>query len=269
MSILLNIHKLSFSYPSERSAAVKDISLSVEAGEHVALIGPNGSGKTTLFNLIAGFLHPACGTIELDGKNILGYRIRERSRRIALVPQGERLSFPYTCLETVLMGLHPHEGRLSRPDDSALFRAEELMRELGVWDFASKCVTELSGGQLQRVLLSRALVQLVPDEAAPSPLAKLLLLDEALSELDIAARIMMMKTLGCLAKRHNIAVIGIHHDLSLVYQFTERAIALLDGSLAADGAPQSVFSEEFFARVFAVHAEVIHGKGFFFSECGA
>jgi iron complex transport system ATP-binding protein len=264
---LLSVKGLSFSYPQEHTAAVRAVSFNVASGEHIALIGPNGSGKTTLFNLMAGFLNPGAGEILLDGQNIRSYPIRERARRIALVQQGGRISFPYTCLETVLMGLHPHEGRFSYPDDRSLARAEQVMRETGVWEFAGKNVTELSGGQLQRVMLARAIIQILPThDAAGIPPGRILLLDEALSELDIAARIMMMKILGVLALEHRITIIGIHHDLSLVYQFTGRVIALSAGSIAADGAPQHVFTEDFFAGVFSVQAEIAPGKGFFFYD---
>jgi iron complex transport system ATP-binding protein len=271
---LLSVQNLSFSYNNSDSV-LNNISFSVEAGEHIALVGPNGSGKTTLFQLLSGYFSPAAGEVLLDGREIRRYPIPERARRIAFVPQGGRIDFPYTCLETVLMGLHPHQGRsnlwFAAPwDTTALTRAAVIMRETGVWDLAGKSVTAISGGQMQRLLLARAILQIFPQEAPEVPESshapKLLLLDETLSELDIAARIAMMKLLSRLVKEHRLTVIGIHHDLNLAYRFAGRIIALNAGEIAADGAPDEVCTPDFFARVFSVQAEIIPRRGFLFFD---
>ena len=265
---LLSVKNLSFSYNS-RDTVLRDISFSVESGEHIALVGPNGSGKTTLFQLLSGYFIPAAGEVLLDDRELRRYPIPERARRIAFVPQGGRIEFPFTCLETVLMGLHPHQSRFAPWDSAALSRAAALMRETGVWDMAGKRVTEISGGQMQRLLLARAILQIFPQEQAfHAP--KLLLLDETLSELDIAARISMMKLLSRLVTdnqaERRLTVIGIHHDLSLAYRFANRIIALNQGEIAADGAPGDVFTPEFFTRIFSVQAEIIPGRGLLFYD---
>jgi iron complex transport system ATP-binding protein len=261
---LLSVKNLSFSY-NDSVTVLNNISFSVEPGEHIALVGPNGSGKTTLFQLLSGYFSPATGEVLLKDREIRRYPIPERARRLAYVPQGGRIEFPYTCLETVLMGLHPHQSRFAPLDNAALTRAEAIMRETGVWDLAGKSVTAISGGQMQRLLLARAILQIFPPEVPESSRTpKLLLLDETLSELDIAARIAMMKLLSRLVRDHRLTVIGIHHDLNLAYRFATRVIALNKGEITADGAPDAVFTPEFFARVFSVQAEIIPGRGFFF-----
>jgi iron complex transport system ATP-binding protein len=181
------------------------------------------------------------------------------------VPQGGRIEFPYTCLETVLMGLHPHQSRFAPWDDAALSRAAETMRETGVFHLANRRVTEISGGQMQRLLLARAILQIFPHERESGE-PRVLLLDETLSELDIAARIAMMKLLSRLTQERHLAVIGIHHDLSLAYRFAGRVIALSRGELAADGPPDHVFTPEFFERVFSVRAERIPQRGLLFFD---
>jgi iron complex transport system ATP-binding protein len=268
-----------FSYPRSRENAVNGVSFSAGSGEHIALIGPNGSGKTTLFQILNGTFRPSNGKTLLDGKDILSYPVLEKARRIAYVPQGGRINFPYTCFELVLMGLYPHQAfssipnRKTLPDgnadrhaaaDASLSRAEEVMRETGVWGFALKPANTLSGGELQRVLLARALLQIFPAAHETQAIPKLLLLDEAFSELDIAARIFMMSLLNEMLKKRNFAVIGIHHDLHLAYGFTHRIIALRRGCVDTDGPPDEIFTEDFFRRVFAVKAEIVPGKGFFF-----
>ncbi|AEF85476.1 ferric enterobactin transport ATP-binding protein FepC [Treponema primitia ZAS-2] len=262
---LLSVKNLSFSY-SNKEDVLKDIALSVESGEHIALVGPNGSGKTTLFQLLLGYFTPATGEVLLENREIHRYPVPERARRIAFVPQGGRIEFPYTCLETVLMGLHPHQSRFAPWDEASLDRARELMEETGVWHLAAKSVTEISGGQMQRLLLARALLQIFPDPGSAAAPSRLLLLDETLSELDIAARIAMMKLLSRLVKDRGLTVIGIHHDLNLAYRFTSRIIALNRGRIAADGNPDRVFTPEFFAGVFSVKAEILPCRGFLFYD---
>jgi iron complex transport system ATP-binding protein len=262
---LLSVKNLCFSY-NNSEAVLKNISFSVESGEHIALVGPNGSGKTTLFQLLSGYFFPAAGEVLLGGRGVRRYPPPDRARRIAFVPQGGGIEFPYTCLETVLMGLHPHRSRLAPWDDAALARAGEAMRETGVFHLAGRKVTEISGGQLQRLLLARAILQILPQEQDPGGSGRILLLDETLSELDIAARIAMMKLLSRLASERRLAVIGIHHDLSLAYRFAGRIIALRDGEIAADGAPDQVFTPEFFERVFSVRAERIPQRGLLFFD---
>jgi iron complex transport system ATP-binding protein len=257
---LLSAKNLCFSYNSGNTV-LNDVSFTVERGEHIALVGPNGSGKTTLFQLLSGCFVPDSGEVLLEGRGIRRYAAADRARRMAFVPQGGRIEFPYTCLETVLMGLHPHQSRFTPWDDDALSRAAEVMRETGVSPLAGKKVTEISGGQMQRLLLARAILQVFPREPDPGGVSRMLLLDETLSELDIAARIAMMKLLSRLASERGLAVIGIHHDLSLAYRFAGRVIALSGGEIAADGPPAQVFTPEFFARIFSVKAETIPGRG--------
>jgi iron complex transport system ATP-binding protein len=267
----ITVDNVSFSYPESREKAINGVSFSAGPGEHIALVGPNGSGKTTLFQILNGAFRPAKGEVLFDMKNIRAYSVLERACRIAYVPQGGRIDFPYTGFELVLMGLHPHRALSVFPGNAALSRAEEIMRETGAWRFASKSVNTLSGGELQLVFLTRSLLQMfpyshetqsVPEEHVP----KLLLLDEALSELDISRRIGMMKLLNRTLERRRFTIIGIHHDLHLAYRFANRIIALHQGSIAADGKPDEIFTREFFSGVFGVQAEIIPGKGFFFQD---
>jgi iron complex transport system ATP-binding protein len=266
---LLAAEGLAFSYgarhPKEPGFALQDITFSVESGEHIALVGPNGSGKSTLFQLLSGYTSPARGRVLLDGRDILSYSFLERAKRLALIPQGSRIDFPYTGLEMTLMGLYPHQSRFVPVDDAQLARARELMEETGVWDFASRPVTELSGGQVQSLIFARGLLQILPDKNE-APVPALLLLDEAMSELDIAARIGMMKLLSRYTADRNIGVIGIQHDLHTAYRFADRVIALSCGRIVADGPPTAVFTPDFFAQVFHVKAELVPGKGFFFED---
>lgn len=247
---LLQIDRVSFSYGA--TPVLNGISFDVEPGSYVALIGPNGSGKTTLFRLLSGQIAPHTGRALLTDREVASIPIPERARMLAMVSQKQSIAFPFTCLEAILMGLTPHRARFEPIKDTHLSLARDLMEQTDVWRFAQRPVTALSGGELQRVLLTRALLQR----------PKLLLLDEAISELDIAAGMAMVKLL----KRHiletGMTVISIHHDLSLAYRYADRVIALHSGKIAADSPPEEAFTEELFRKVFLVEAELIEGKGF-------
>lgn len=239
-----------------RNEVLKDISLSVGQGEYLSLVGVNGSGKTTLLALLAGFLRPARGELFLQGRKLSGVSYRDRARAMAVVSQNQDMSFPFTCLEIVLMGLHPGMGRLVKISDAQLDRAKEIMESMDVWRFAATAVTEVSGGERQRVILARALLQ--------EP--RVLLLDEAMSELDVAAKCAVMKLLLKRVEETGMSVISVHHDLSAAFRFSTRVCALKDGKIIADGKPCNVMDEEFFRLVFAVDAEIIADRGFIIND---
>ncbi|MDR3355603.1 MAG: ABC transporter ATP-binding protein [Spirochaetaceae bacterium] len=253
---VISVDKIRFSYGAA-GPVLENVSFAVREGEHVSLVGPNGSGKSTLFRILAGFLRPASGRVLLGGADIRAMSPLERAKRLSFVPQDIRADFPFNCLEVVLMALYPHRSRLAATDEADIALAAAMMRETGVWRFADKKISELSGGERQRVIISRALLQI---ESAPSGgKGGLLLLDEAMSALDVAARIDMMKLLSARASARASAIIGIHHDLQTAAGFSSRVLALHRGRIAASGPPRSVFTEPFFKTVFSVKAEITPG----------
>jgi iron complex transport system ATP-binding protein len=256
---IISAENISFAY---RGAApvLKGVSFGVGEGEHVSLVGPNGSGKSTLFQILAGFLRPASGRVLLGGRNIASLPVLERARRLSFVPQDIRADFPFSCLEVMLMALYPYRSRLAPADENDIGLARDLMLETGVWRFAEKNIAGLSGGEKQRVIITRAMLQTGNADSDGS--GSLILLDEAMSALDIAARIDMMKLLSRRASQRRSAVIGIHHDLHTACRFSTRVIALSHGKIAAFGSPAQVFTEKFLHDVFAVKAEILDGKDF-------
>ncbi|MEG1774646.1 MAG: ABC transporter ATP-binding protein, partial [Oscillospiraceae bacterium] len=180
----------------------------------------------------------------------------ERSKQIAIVHQNQDCNFPFTCFEMVLMGLSPHRARFERLKEAELLEAEAVMALTDTLPFAEKQITQISGGELQRVLLARAIAQ------KPS----LLLLDEAMSDLDISAKISMTKLLKRLVSDRNMTVIGIHHDLNTAYRFSDHMVALQHGKVVADGTPQEVMTASFLQQVFGVKGEIFGDKGFFIHD---
>jgi iron complex transport system ATP-binding protein len=251
---LLSVSGVSFSYNAAR--VLQGVSFDADTGGYISLVGPNGSGKTTLFHILSGCYAPETGAARLYGREVRKIPVQERATIIALVAQRQSLDFPFTCLESVLLGLHPHRARFEAVRSAHLELARDIMRKTDVWQFAEKPVTALSGGEMQRVILARALVQR----------PKLLLLDEAMSGLDISARIAMLKLLRRTIAETGLTVIAVHHDLTLAYRYSDRVLALHGGRIAANGRPEEVFTKEFFQKVFLVDAEIIPGKGFFIHD---
>jgi iron complex transport system ATP-binding protein len=253
---VISAENICFSYGGAEPV-LENVSFTVAEGEHLSVVGPNGSGKSTLFRILAGFLRPASGRVLLGGVDIASLSPLERARRLSFVPQEAHAGFPFNSLEVVLMALYPHRSRLTAVSENDLGLAESLMRETGVWRFAEKNIMYLSGGERQRVIISRALLQL--ESASSGGKGGLLLLDEAMSALDIAARIDMMKLLSRRALSRRAAIIGVHHDLHTAGGFSDRIIALFNGRIAASGHPHDVFTEAFFKNIFSVRAEITDG----------
>jgi len=251
---LLVLENIAFAYGAR--PVLKNISFSIDKGEYLSIVGPNGSGKTTLLQIMCGYFGPGKGIAYYRGQNVHKMSIRERAKHFAVVYQQHGIRFPYTCLEMVIMGLHPHRAIFEPLGDEALFQVEQVMRLTDTFRFADKLITQISGGELQRVMLAKSIVQ--------KP--KVLFLDEAMSGLDICARISMTKILKGLIEEQGITVVVINHDLNTAYRFSSRIIALHEGRVVAAGPPEQVMTEEFFEDVFDVKVEILGKKGFFIHD---
>jgi len=248
---LFSTEHIDFNYGDHQ--ILKDINLEVYAGEYISLIGPNGSGKSTLFKILSGLENPKNGNVYYEDHNLQTMNARSRAQCIAIVQQNAEQAMPFTCLESILLGLHPHKERFDTISDAQYKRVQQLMELTDTWKLSQRPVTQLSGGERQRVSLCRALVQ--------EP--KVLLLDEAMSELDISVREQMSELLKTLCEEDGLAVIAIHHDLNLAYRCSNKIYALKEGCCAGYGTPESVMTEEMFRHVFQVKVEIFKNKGFF------
>lgn len=211
----------------------------------VAIAGPNGAGKSTLLGIMAGLRHPYFGSCRYDGTEVRKWRRRDFARRVAFLPQTFRLEFPFTAEQVVLMGRTPYAGGWfeSPLDREAVARAMETTDTLG---FRARDFRSLSGGERQLVILASALAQ-EPDA---------LLLDEPTTFLDLKHQLAMYRLLAECSRR-GMLVVSVTHDLNLALQFSDRAIVLQAGRIAADGAPGDVLNPDLIDRVFGVHAHLL------------
>lgn len=245
----LAIQSVSSGYGRNRPV-VRDVTLNVERGELVGLLGPNGSGKSTLIKTIAGINLPTAGTLHWDDTDLEAIDRRERAKVVSYVPQSISLSFSLDVREAVLLGRTPYFGTRPSPRDWAhVDRAIEL---LGLDELATRQVTELSGGQAQRVLIARALAQ------DPS----VLLLDEPTSALDIRFQWQTLTLARRFARDNNVASVIAIHDLNQAARFCDRVVFLQDGEIIASGRPVDVYSSELIERVYGVHVELSLYKGY-------
>lgn len=250
----IEIENICYSYGKNR--ILKNISFSVPKGRFLSLIGPNGSGKSTLIKVISGINKPECGNVEISNKDIESISFKERAKIIATIYQRNTNEFPISCIELILMGLHPHRNRFEQITEEEYKKLEEIMKLTDTYELSNKLITEVSGGELQRVNIARAIMQ--------KP--KILLMDESMADMDIHAKIKMNGILKKLVKEEGLTVIAINHDLNMAYKFSDLIVALDDGKVDSVGKPDEVMNVDFFERVFHVRAEIFKGKGFFIHE---
>ncbi|MDO4301182.1 MAG: ABC transporter ATP-binding protein [Clostridia bacterium] len=251
MSELLKVSNLCFGY--DETPFLKDINFSVNAGELVSIIGENGSGKSTLFKVINGLFVNYNGTVIYNGKDIKQIRHIDKAREIAVLYQNCQCNFPFTCFDVIAMGLYPHKGKLGKLRNDDIYFIESIMELTDTIELADRNINCISGGQMQRVLLARALVQ--------KP--KLLFLDEAMSGMDIASRIKMTDIIINECKKRNTAVVNISHDINLAFEKSDKIVAIKSGEVHSFGTPKDLLNNKFFREVFNVEVEIDENKKYF------
>jgi iron complex transport system ATP-binding protein len=239
---MLQIKNVSGGY--RQADVVKNISLDVYHDDFLGLIGPNGSGKTTLLRLATKILTPRTGEISFEAKDISKMTLKEFCCRAAFVPQDITINFAFTVMEIVLMGRIPHLKRLQSETRQDIRIAETAMKLTDTLAFRNRSLDELSAGERQRVLITRALAQ----EPA------LLFLDEPTSHLDIGHQIQILDLLKKCNRQNHLTVVMILHDLNLASAYCNRVVLLENGAVFKEGPPQNVLT---YQNVEAVYNTVV------------
>jgi iron complex transport system ATP-binding protein len=264
---MLRTDGLAFRYPprgarhGDPPGGVHGLSLSIDAGSVVGILGPNGSGKTTLIKLLSGALAPASGTVTFDGQDLRSLRRHALAQRMAVVPQETHLAFDYSVLEIVLMGRYPRLGAFEIEGPADVRAAMAALEATGTARFAERPFMTLSGGEKQRVVIASALAQLDAPGADDRPPAGLdrtvLFLDEPTASLDLRYQL----ELGTLLRRLNgdlgLTLLLSTHDLRLAAALCTHLVLLRDGRVLAEGAPAEVLQAPLVADLYTVDAGLV------------
>lgn len=203
---------------------VKDMSFQVEKGRRLCILGPNGCGKTTLLRGLAGIL-PVCGSVKVQGIDLKELSARQKSRRIALMSQLSTTYFAYTVYETVMLGRYAHQKRSVFTGETETDHriVQENLERVGMFKYKDRMITELSGGQLQRVFLARVFAQ--------EP--QVILLDEPTNHLDLKYQLELIEMLKEWVGGGERCVVGVLHDINLALSFADNILLMEDGAAVA------------------------------------
>ena len=238
---MIDISNLHFSYIDKN--VLKDISLHIQEGDFCAIMGLNGSGKSTLLKLIARLLTASSGKIMLNHRNISEYTHKTLARQIAFVPQREEIVFDFSVYDTVMMGRNPHQSRWAGESAEDKRIVEEVLANCRLSQLRNRMLTQLSGGEMQRTLIARAMAQQTP----------VLLLDEPLNNLDIIHKFEIMDILEKLNLSQKATILIIMHDFPFAKQYTRKTILLKDGVKTHDGKTSDILIPDIIGTAFELH----------------
>ena len=240
---MLKVENLHFRYSRIGAPVLHGTSLELKQGEIGILLGKNGSGKTTLFKNILGIEKPKSGALQFNGENLLKMKRRERSRRIAYVPQDIHFG-ALSVFDSILMGRVSYFGLKASHDD--YLAVEKIIEDMGLTDFAHRNVDELSGGERQKIAIARAMAQ--------EP--KLMVFDEPTGNLDIANEHLIMVEAKKLAKEKNISILSSLHDLNQALTFGDKFFFMKDGVVKYAGGKEIV-TEAVIKDIFDIDVRIV------------
>ena len=222
------------------------LSFQIPQGSFHAIMGANGCGKTTLLRCIAGLLHPSSGEIAINGRQIENYPIRELAKTIAFVQQHPQNDLDFSAFETVLMGRNPYQRRLQNESQADWDIVEQCMKLTNTWHLRLSLPNQMSGGELQRVMIARALAQQTP----------ILLLDEPTSNLDISHQLEIMELLCRINKEEGKTILIVVHDLNLAIRYCPNTILIHNHAIYYMGNTREALSPNRISDVFGVDTAI-------------
>ncbi|WP_303860031.1 ABC transporter ATP-binding protein [Alkalibaculum bacchi] len=242
---MIEVRNISFSY--DKNEILKNISFDIHDKEFIAVLGNNGAGKSTLITCLNRIKTPSTGNLNINGKDIFKMSRNEIAQNISYVAQKNELSH-YTVYDSVLLGRKPYIKWSTSDEDLKI--CDRMLELVGMTSFRLKYVNKLSGGEVQKVMLARALVQ------QPN----LLLLDEPTSNLDPKNQHEMMKLVKKMAREQNITVLIVIHDINLALRYCDKFLFLKDGLVYSFGDCSTV-TEEILKEVYDIETKLVEIDG--------
>jgi len=229
---------------------IQELDVTVAGGEWVAIIGPNGAGKTTLLHALSGLVEFS-GDVLVDSMASRSLARRELARRIALVPQQPHIPYELTVAEYVLLGRTPHIGYFASEGRADRLAAERAIARLSLRSLVTRTLGSLSGGELQRTVLARALAQEAP----------ILLLDEPTSALDLGRQQLALELIDRLRRQSGLTIVSAMHDLSMAGLYADRLLLMGAGRVVSQGSAREVLSESVIEAHYGAAVHVVHDGG--------
>lgn len=242
---IIEIRDASYSYGND-TVALSGISLNIDKGDFLVIMGPNGSGKTTLMGLISGVRNPDRGEVFLEGKPVVSMSRKDIAKKIAYLPQQINIDFPFTVRQIVLMGRFAYLSGLGIEGKQDMEIAHKAMEMTGVLPLADRMIHQLSGGERQRVFIAQAIT------AEP----EILMLDEPISSLDVKYQVQIMDLLKSLNEEKGITIITTLHDLNFAGFYAKKLLFLKKGIMQSLGTSGEVINKESVRQVFDVEVEL-------------
>ena len=236
----IQVKNLRFSIDNKE--ILKDISFDVPKGSFVGIIGPNGSGKSTLLKNIYRLYKPSSGKIILDNKDLFTMKDKECAKEIAVLAQESNSQFDFTVEQIVKMGRYPYKSVFEDYSKDDLKMVSEMLKKVGLDDYSHRSFSNLSGGEKQRALIARALVQNTD----------FLILDEPTNHLDIGYQIQLMD----LVKSMKITILSAIHDMNIASMYCDYLIVMKDGKIKKFGNVEEVITAQTLKEIFGVNAYV-------------
>ena len=244
----ISLKNISFSYSNSQKKLLDNLNLNIKKGEFIGIMGANGSGKSTLLKMILKYLPVETGEIEIFNKNINLYNQKELSKIISFVPQKSALNMPINVIEMIYMGRTPHiKNKWIGFDKEDEEKVNEVLEKLKLEKFKNRSIFSLSGGEFQRALLARAIVQET----------KIILLDEPTSALDMNYALEIMKLTADFVKVKKITAVMVLHDLNLASMYCDNILFLKNGKIAYSGTPKELYKKEIFEEIYGFECEII------------
>jgi len=249
--VKLEMQGITLAYGDKK--VVEDVTFQVMPGEMVGLVGPNGSGKSTIIKALSRVITPHSGRVLINGRDISQIPRRELSLLISVVPQIPLLPSPFTAFEIVLMGRNPHLGLFQYEGPKDMDIVWQAMGQTSTQCLAERRISELSGGEIQCVVIARALAQET----------QAILLDEPTANLDIGRQIEILDLVKSLCRENKLTVVAALHDLNLASHYCDRLFLINKGRIHAEGTPTEVINTRNIEQVYGcgsyVHTHPLSG----------
>lgn len=240
MGSLVKVDNLRYSYGDRQ--VLKNICASFKPGMVCGLLGPNGSGKTTLLKNIASILKPKKNAVYIDSKDVTKMTPPEIAKEMALVPQSTYIDFDFTVEDIVMMGRTPHIRRFSNESSEDKEIVQWALETSRIIHLKDRSIKAISGGELQRVVIARALAQKT----------QIILLDEPVSQLDIHHQLSIMETIAKLSHEQKLTIVTVLHDLNLAAEYCDIIYLLKEGSIVSGGFPKDVLTYDMIENVYDI-----------------